>query len=311
MTEEQIKHMVDRFLSWKLPENFNPDDGISFDPIAGAAGPYPFRRTPSGTNLFDATQATEMVRYLIDGLPAPGTSLVVVDRVVFRNFPGPHADIPSAFAFTADGKEWRLSEDEIVRALNAQPIVPIPAPSKSEAVAWPSDDQIWDCVRLTFPEKIAKGLSFKRWKDGIDVDYPTSEAVSFARQLFAMGLAASPASTNAEAQFLLDRLDEFDPGDEDAERDFHGHVAPAMARLRHALGSDSSTDTAWQPIETAPKDGRRILATVLDRPQNTYVVRYLEKSWQIGPLGEWVAYPTHWMHLPTHPVPQTNTSGGK
>lgn len=30
MTEAQIKHMVNRFLSWKLPDNFNPDAGISF-----------------------------------------------------------------------------------------------------------------------------------------------------------------------------------------------------------------------------------------------------------------------------------------
>jgi len=66
MTEAQIKHMVDRFLCWKLPENFNPDNGISFEPIAGKDGPHPFRREPSGTNLFDATQADAMV---IEGLP--------------------------------------------------------------------------------------------------------------------------------------------------------------------------------------------------------------------------------------------------
>jgi len=29
-TEDQIKHMVDRFLGWALPENFSPDAGISF-----------------------------------------------------------------------------------------------------------------------------------------------------------------------------------------------------------------------------------------------------------------------------------------
>ena len=26
MTDDQIKHMVGRFLSWKLPETFAPDD---------------------------------------------------------------------------------------------------------------------------------------------------------------------------------------------------------------------------------------------------------------------------------------------
>jgi hypothetical protein len=36
-------------------------------------------------------------------------------------------------------------------------------------------------------------------------------------------------------QFLVDRLEEFDPGDDQPEREFHGHVAPAAARLRSAL----------------------------------------------------------------------------
>lgn len=31
MTNEQIKYMVDRFLQWKLPENWKPDGGISFE----------------------------------------------------------------------------------------------------------------------------------------------------------------------------------------------------------------------------------------------------------------------------------------
>jgi hypothetical protein len=69
MTEQQIKHMVDRFLGWNLPEHFNPDDGISFDPIASKGTPYEFRRTPSGTNLFSADQADAMVRHMIEGMP--------------------------------------------------------------------------------------------------------------------------------------------------------------------------------------------------------------------------------------------------
>ena len=40
-----------------------------------------------------------------------------------------------------------------------------------------------------------------------------------------------------EAKFLLDRLDEYDPEDEDHVRDFHGHVAPAIARLRNVLAA--------------------------------------------------------------------------
>jgi ribA/ribD-fused uncharacterized protein len=77
MTEAQIKHMVDRFLAWKLPKTFSPDGGISFERIAGADGPHPFTNEPSGTNLLCATEATEMVRHMLEGLPgaspAPST----------------------------------------------------------------------------------------------------------------------------------------------------------------------------------------------------------------------------------------------
>lgn len=69
MTEDQIKHMVNRFLGWKLPTNFNPDDGITFDPVMNKGHSFESRREPSGTNLFDATQTDAMVRYMVDGLP--------------------------------------------------------------------------------------------------------------------------------------------------------------------------------------------------------------------------------------------------
>jgi hypothetical protein len=74
MTEDQIKHMVQRFLQWRLPENFNPDDGISFEPefnveYMAKQGKPPMRRSPQGTNLFCASQAEAMVRHMIEGLP--------------------------------------------------------------------------------------------------------------------------------------------------------------------------------------------------------------------------------------------------
>lgn len=69
MTEAQIKHMVDRFLSWRLPENFNPDDGISFKKTYNDHLPTPTKHQPSGTNLFDANQAEAMVRFMVEGIP--------------------------------------------------------------------------------------------------------------------------------------------------------------------------------------------------------------------------------------------------
>lgn len=55
---DRVKHMVDRFLQWKLPADFNPDGGIEFKKTG----------EPVGTNLLTATQAEAMVRFMIDGI---------------------------------------------------------------------------------------------------------------------------------------------------------------------------------------------------------------------------------------------------
>lgn len=71
MTEEQIKHMVDRFLRWKLPATFSPDCGIHFDADAAKKlNPRNHRYEPVGTNLFTATEAREMVRYMTECMPS-------------------------------------------------------------------------------------------------------------------------------------------------------------------------------------------------------------------------------------------------
>lgn len=63
MTDQQVKHMVDRFLGWRLPKPWQPDNGISYAPAPADHG------WPTGTNLFDADQATAMVRYIIEDAP--------------------------------------------------------------------------------------------------------------------------------------------------------------------------------------------------------------------------------------------------
>jgi len=67
MNADQIKHMVDRFLMWKLPDNFSPDNGISA--VRPNYAPE-VSWEPTGTNLLDATQAEAMVRHMVEGLAA-------------------------------------------------------------------------------------------------------------------------------------------------------------------------------------------------------------------------------------------------
>ena len=63
---DRIKHMVNRFLAWKLPPDFHPDAGIRFASIYEPSRPG----WPIGTNLLTANQAEAMIRHLLDGMPA-------------------------------------------------------------------------------------------------------------------------------------------------------------------------------------------------------------------------------------------------
>ncbi len=69
MDDNQIKQMVSRFLVWRLPENFQPDGGISFNPMFNEHTDPPMQHEPSGTNLLNYQQAEAMVRHMVEGIP--------------------------------------------------------------------------------------------------------------------------------------------------------------------------------------------------------------------------------------------------
>ena len=60
--EAAYRAMVDRFLGWKLPQDFGPDAGISFTPPPHLPDLY----WPTGTNLFHAGQALEMFKHCVE-----------------------------------------------------------------------------------------------------------------------------------------------------------------------------------------------------------------------------------------------------
>lgn len=130
MSQKQIKHMVDRFLGWKLPENFSPDAGISFKATFNEHTAHPMKHEPSGTNLFDAAQTAAMVRYILEGLPAP------VSRPEPAATPAP--DVKLTYI-----KRWRTIvplpakyADEIAEALRPEPAA---APPSGWMVERPAD----------------------------------------------------------------------------------------------------------------------------------------------------------------------------
>lgn len=79
MTDEQIKYLVDRFLMWRLPDDFLPDGGISFTESRRSAPGWPV-----GTNLLSATQAEAMVRHMIEDMPASEPNALELGAAVRR-----------------------------------------------------------------------------------------------------------------------------------------------------------------------------------------------------------------------------------
>lgn len=81
-TDDQIRHMVNRFLGWRLPDPWRPDGGIEFKPefnveYMASQGKPPMRHEPTGTNLFDYKQSTAMVRYMVEGMERAGDAALV------------------------------------------------------------------------------------------------------------------------------------------------------------------------------------------------------------------------------------------
>lgn len=83
-----IGAMVNRFLAWRLPDDFGPDAGISFTP-----NPQFPHAWPTGTNLLTAVQARAMFDHCAGGArvgqEAPTDSIRRVVAFIFRYFGSP------------------------------------------------------------------------------------------------------------------------------------------------------------------------------------------------------------------------------
>jgi hypothetical protein len=118
VTDDQIKYMVNRFLAWKLPENFNPDGGISFKRIGNEHRPeWSYKNEPVGTNLLDAVQAEEMIRYLVDGMDA--VACRNPNHALVDGSASPHEIGPSCMVEAGVGGREESPWREIVNGLPA------------------------------------------------------------------------------------------------------------------------------------------------------------------------------------------------
>jgi hypothetical protein len=85
MEETQIKHMVTRFLQWKLPADFHPDAGITFKAAFNEHTTHAMKHEPRGTNLLDAVQAEAMVRDMTNGMSLTSVAASETEAAEYRS----------------------------------------------------------------------------------------------------------------------------------------------------------------------------------------------------------------------------------
>ena len=109
MTDDQVKYMTERFLQWKLPEDFNPDGGISFSPTYNDGR---MKHNPVGTNLLSHNQATEMVRFMCEGLP-PAAAMRALEEIAAERRRQVEANV-------------KMTKEEFCRRFKAQMLAAVP-----------------------------------------------------------------------------------------------------------------------------------------------------------------------------------------
>jgi hypothetical protein len=100
--QDDLSLMVDRFLSWKLPETVNPDCG------------KPIRPYDTGTNLLTAAEARQMLEHVVPPIPVE-EKLWNIKINIFRG-----ASIDnikrSLFEFIVLAENMEIAEQKALRA---------------------------------------------------------------------------------------------------------------------------------------------------------------------------------------------------
>jgi hypothetical protein len=119
LPEPQIEHMVQQFLRWKLPDDFNPDGGIQFVKQTD----YGHTFEPVGTNLFDYKQAKALVLHMLEGLSAIGAGGQAVAEPYAHEYGKSNGD--GTFSVTIEkGHHRKPVPDWPIKPLYAHPVQP-------------------------------------------------------------------------------------------------------------------------------------------------------------------------------------------
>lgn len=133
-----IGAMVNRFLCWRLPQDFAPDGGISFTPTVPAPE-WTHDCWPVGTNLFTAAQAHAMFKHCV---PNPEASTPTSDR---------------GDAVAATGVNIKGIAREVHDAISDEGVAPLSPADNSIMRA--AIEYALECALLTTPAAVAQPVT--------------------------------------------------------------------------------------------------------------------------------------------------------
>lgn len=235
LTREQREgvtdEMVARFLGWKLPADFAPDCGITFEPVGNKGTRFEYRFEPVGTNLLTAVQARAMLEYVLaTGAPTAQQPL----------------DGPANNAGVATGSRNGPPSESVTRG-NLPPSIPQQEAQGAVASAEDAGEFQSDTAALAFLRVIGKG----------------NPNIERAVERLRLSLTTQPAPVDVR-RLLLD----LDDGIEDMElngmHDAPGYrkIKAAYKALETALLDGQQAGVDW--IERAAVAGREIAALLGD-----------------------------------------------
>lgn len=106
---EVTDEMVTRFLWWRLPDDFQPDGGITFNRFVGCQ-PRPPEWWPVGTNLLTAVQAKAMLQHVLADQPHDNSGNVIVQANLASTLTS-HPFLSPTHACVDCGALWRQCDD--------------------------------------------------------------------------------------------------------------------------------------------------------------------------------------------------------
>lgn len=198
---DYYSRIVNRFLGWKLPDDFAPDCGISFKRTHSEFSPFgPQKHEPVGTNLLTAVQARAMLEHILPPMPNNGYATEAEgDAYTHGWFDGNEADPYGLPRWRHKKRGTYYTELGTARLQLASPVV---IEEGAVLMIYRGDDG----VLWARPEAEFKDGRFERITDGVGGTLDgLSEVLLELRPMTAYGVVGSRDVDQARYRAAIDR----------------------------------------------------------------------------------------------------------